>query len=444
MSSLNLFSSTPKPSAAAAMALAGRAEATAKATTLADDLFAGSTVPVKRQVTPSVYDSKLVPHTMKQAFLPEHAAAQASALPLDKSEAVSCTAEPWRLARVESKGWAFVRERDLEKTPITCPRHRVAKELLETEESYGNALRLVKDTLMTPLAQGAILPPHVIAKIFSCCDRLSELSDTMSSQLKARLADWDMETSTVSDVFKEHMAKSGLLGGSRLGDLYVQYVNNFEQSSRALRAAEENEEWRFFLKHWALLTEATGFGKKNLQSLLIQPVQRIPRYKLLLEQLIKETPKGHPDGPSLKSTLDEVAAVATKVNTAIKRREAVEAVVNLEDEFGGNAKLAQPGRLLVKRLDAASCKLSVSGERLDESHKKLTLVLFSDTLLLAEKHTLSGKLGVYAWWLPDKIERDRDDASRLVVRQASADALETLSFSPPAAEVACGRGRRRW
>ena len=51
----------------------------------------------------------------------------------------------------------------------------------------------------------------------------------------------------------------------------------------------------------------------TLQSLLIQPVQRIPRYKLLLEQLLKETPQAHPDHPNLVSTLEEVSAVATKV-----------------------------------------------------------------------------------------------------------------------------------
>lgn len=102
------------------------------------------------------------------------------------------------------------------------------------------------------------------------------------------------------------MAKSGLLGGSRLGDLYVQYVNNYEQSTRALRAAEEHEEWRYFMKHWALLTEATGHGRHSLPSLLIQPVQRIPRYKLLLEQLLKETSTEHPDHPHLVATLEEV------------------------------------------------------------------------------------------------------------------------------------------
>lgn len=63
-------------------------------------------------------------------------------------------------------------------------------------------------TLMTPLAQGAVLPPHTIAKIFSCCDRISELSDTMSEQLRMRLEEWDVLSSTVSDVFKVHSSRA--------------------------------------------------------------------------------------------------------------------------------------------------------------------------------------------------------------------------------------------
>ena len=34
---------------------------------------------------------------------------------------------------------------------------------------------------------------------------------------------------------------------------------------------------------------------QTLQSLLIQPIQRVPRHKLLLKELLKHTTKTHPD-----------------------------------------------------------------------------------------------------------------------------------------------------
>lgn len=38
----------------------------------------------------------------------------------------------------------------------------------------------------------------------------------------------------------------------------------------------------------------------RLESIIIMPIQRIPRYKLLLEDLLKRTPESHPDNNLLK------------------------------------------------------------------------------------------------------------------------------------------------
>jgi hypothetical protein len=37
-----------------------------------------------------------------------------------------------------------------------------------------------------------------------------------------------------------------------------------------------------------------------LESIIIMPIQRSPRYKLLLEDLLKRTPEAHPDCTLLK------------------------------------------------------------------------------------------------------------------------------------------------
>ena len=40
------------------------------------------------------------------------------------------------------------------------------------------------------------------------------------------------------------------------------------------------------------------------------PIQRIPRYRLLLQELVKRTPPGHPDRLLCNKALQTVAAVA--------------------------------------------------------------------------------------------------------------------------------------
>ena len=44
-------------------------------------------------------------------------------------------------------------------------------------------------------------------------------------------------------------------------------------------------------------------------SLLIQPIQRIPRYRLLFEELLKRTPNEHPDYEPLSKTLASIQEV---------------------------------------------------------------------------------------------------------------------------------------
>ena len=49
-----------------------------------------------------------------------------------------------------------------------------------------------------------------------------------------------------------------------------------------------------------------------VQSLLIMPIQRIPRYKLLLVELIRQTPSDHPDLEQLNKA-DQIVAVFVTV-----------------------------------------------------------------------------------------------------------------------------------
>jgi hypothetical protein len=58
----------------------------------------------------------------------------------------------------------------------------------------------------------------------------------------------------------------------------------------------------------------------ELTSYLIMPIQRIPRYVLLLTDLFKNTPEGHKDFEDLKKALAKMESVAEYVNT--KKREA--------------------------------------------------------------------------------------------------------------------------
>ena len=132
-------------------------------------------------------------------------------------------------------------------------------------------------------------------------------------------------------------------------------------------------------------------GEMSLQNLLIAPVQRIPRYALLLDELLKNTPPSEDDEvqqrqhEELKEALEVVRRTATYINDRIHRGQALSKVLEVQEKFRrGACDLVRPGRLLVKQ----------GGLKLMSPHGYLIpheYFLFSDTLLQAVRQRVRGK-----------------------------------------------------
>jgi hypothetical protein len=97
---------------------------------------------------------------------------------------------------------------------------------------------------------------------------------------------------------------------------------------------------------------------QNLQSYAIMPVQRVPRYLLLLRELLKWTLDDHPDKANLDLALQHVDESARHMNAAIQMREASRELKQLQQQFIGSVDLLQRGRKLIK-VRAVWCVLCV-------------------------------------------------------------------------------------
>ena len=54
-------------------------------------------------------------------------------------------------------------------------------------------------------------------------------------------------------------------------------------------------------------------GQPGLEDCLITPVQRLPRYKMLLSELLHHTPEGHVDLPNLQNAVRMISSAASQV-----------------------------------------------------------------------------------------------------------------------------------
>ncbi|GAA5839017.1 hypothetical protein JCM9279_002569 [Rhodotorula babjevae] len=168
-------------------------------------------------------------------------------------------------------------------------------------------------------------------------------------------------------------------------------------SSSTTSSASSAARWQAFVasrqqqqvdKHGA---EAHSQARKiGLAGMLLNTVQRVPRYRLLLKDLLQHTDDEHPDARDLQAAFDLVDGVASHLDSQISAHTSALALLDLQRTFlpGSfpTSPLVAPGRTLLK-----------SGPLLQLSHsgppRPRTVFLFSDLLVVA---------GVEEAWIGDE------------------------------------------
>jgi len=190
-------------------------------------------------------------------------------------------------------------------------RTRVAQEIVQTEETYVDALTEIVDRYERPIRKfvkkfvggDGTVTPGEIDLIFSNIATVRHVNVALLERLKERVnEDWD-DSRIVGDIFVDF--------ADQLPPVYRDYVQRFKASNATLREAYDNKpEFASLLEEYKNNTK----GKLDLESLLIMPIQRVPRYLLLLRELKKSTEEGHRDHVLLDEAMESVAAVATLIN----------------------------------------------------------------------------------------------------------------------------------
>jgi hypothetical protein len=78
--------------------------------------------------------------------------------------------------------------------------------------------------------------------------------------------------------------------------IYVQYINGYDEAIKALKRLKKNKDFAELCvkgeeKSTTLNKESKFYIEVSIESLLVAPIQRLPRYELLLRELIKHTPE---------------------------------------------------------------------------------------------------------------------------------------------------------
>ncbi len=120
------------------------------------------------------------------------------------------------------------------------------------------------------------------------------------TELKKRESGWN-DSTLIGDVF---------LKLTPFLKLYTEYSNNYDRSIEFVKqATRKSLAFQEYLEQKRQIDQNVDLAPP-LEALLITPIQRIPRYNLLLKDLIKHTSDTHPDYQNLKASLALMQEVA--------------------------------------------------------------------------------------------------------------------------------------
>eukprot|EP00698_Gefionella_okellyi_P001171 TRINITY_DN11086_c0_g1_i2.p1 TRINITY_DN11086_c0_g1~~TRINITY_DN11086_c0_g1_i2.p1 ORF type:complete len:1784 (-),score=423.23 TRINITY_DN11086_c0_g1_i2:68-5419(-) len=246
-------------------------------------------------------------------------------------------------------------------------------EIISTERTYVGCLRVLIEIFYVPLtalskATAIPIPIADLDTVFASLRPLLEIHSALLARLLSNRT--SLQPFLVGQVFIDIAANF---------EKYTAYVNTYNERLSVLGAALNKP---VFKEHVHALEASPRCGGLSLYSFLITPVQRIPRYQLLLQDVLKCTPESHKDHALVKEALARVAAVGSLINESKRDADNYQQVLELERAFIGDLRshiVASAARRLVKM-----GALAESGSRNPE---RCRWFLFNDQLVYGEAIT---------------------------------------------------------
>jgi hypothetical protein len=244
-------------------------------------------------------------------------------------------------------------------------RDRIAFELRDTEATYLSGLKICIDKYLQPLKTGSwnkklTLSPANIKSMFSDIEIIYNVNSMLKNSIDKAMETWGP--------------------ASELGNIFVSIMGFLKVYSNYVSTADAQlREYDTLLKGNKLFSQFVDEmraqpGTLDIPGYLIMPIQRVPRYFMLLERLLKNTWKEHRDYGALEKSVTGLAEIATYLNDQKRRFENIRSVIVYQSSIIGCPQIAVPRRSLVQQFEVQDLKKK-------DDH---LIVLFNDSILIAK------------------------------------------------------------
>mmetsp|Transcript_30063 Transcript_30063/g.83965 ORF Transcript_30063/g.83965 Transcript_30063/m.83965 type:complete len:1151 (+) Transcript_30063:52-3504(+) len=257
-------------------------------------------------------------------------------------------------------------------------RKKAITEIVTSEESYLTGLMLMRELYIKPLEdqvkscsrpENAMIQPNELSQIVGNLEILIGYSKALFNQLREANSSSSESSNSISKVFTSFVA---------FLQVYKEYTKNYSNALSLLQSLiDSRPTLDKFLNDVMASPQSKGLGFRDY---LVMPVQRIPRYVLLLREVVKHTPTNHDDMESLEQALKNVQWLANEINDSQKMAEKQNRVLDLQGRLGaGTSWIVAPHRVFLCEDDLWILNVNVF------KCYSFRLILLNDHLLVCKR-----------------------------------------------------------
>ncbi|XP_046759150.1 rho guanine nucleotide exchange factor 10-like protein isoform X17 [Gallus gallus] len=218
-------------------------------------------------------------------------------------------------------------------SPQQVVRRHILGSIVQSERNYVESLKRILQDYRNPLME---MEPKVLSArkcqvVFFRLKEILQCHSMFQIALSSRVAEWD-SAEKIGDLFVASFSKSMVL------DVYSDYVNNFTTAMSLIKkACLTKPAFLDFLKK----RQMASTDRVTLYGLMVKPIQRFPQFILLLQDMLKNTPKGHADRLSLQLALTELETLAEKLNEQKRVADQVAEIQQLSKSISDRSSLSK-------------------------------------------------------------------------------------------------------
>ena len=251
---------------------------------------------------------------------------------------------------------------------------KVEDEIITSEQVYLHALNVLLNEFLLELFRKKIIDEDRYSiKILSNLPMIINFHEQLSNSLQSN-------RNLICQTFKDQCF---------FFKMYSHYINNYDRLLELLHSNEfkRNKRLQNFLK--SKVNE-----NKPIESFLILPIQRVPRYKLLLTELKKYLNKKidlntknnalfdntsiHDKLNSLTEALNNITLICNDINEKKKQIDAIKQCIKIQNKLKGlKSSILKPHRKFIKEY-----KLK---KKIKQKHVSMVIYLFNDIIILTKR-----------------------------------------------------------